>query len=335
MAKVNIDAVRKELEKATGVTRNSGEGEKEYLMRIMRKVAALDDKEWKALSEESQDWYNDAAEAVNAKKELPTLGDSEPEKEPETRSRRRATDDDGDEKPKGRSRAAAEEDDAPADPKVGDTVTIKTEDGETFKGEVLEISERSIVIDDDGEEEVIKRKNVKSIKVSGAKAEAAKDEPPAEPKVGDTVDVTMDDGEVYTGELIEAGERSIVVDVKGEEEVLKRKSVKSIKVAASKAKADDKPKEDEKPAGRSRRGAAKDDDGDKAPRTRARRGDGEESDVSKAWKLIAENLDDDFAAVTKKVAKAGLDVKENTLNIKYNDVHKHYDLFKELGYIKR
>lgn len=329
MAKVNIDDVRKELEKATGVTRASGQAEKDYLLLVMRKVAALDDKEWKALSEPAQDWYNDAAEAVNDKKDPPTLGDSEPATEP--RSRRRTNDDTHDVS-RTETRRREAEPEGPADPKVGDEVVVKTEDGDTFKGKVLEIGERSIVIDDDGEEEVIKRKSVKSIKVVGGSS--AKDEPAAEPKVGDTVDVTMEDGEVFTGELLEAGERSVVVEVKGEEEVLKRAKIKSIKVAGGKSAPKDEPKEEK--TTRTRRGASDGDD-DKTPRTRARRGsgDGEESDVAKAWKLIAENLEDDFDAVVKKVAKAGLDVKDNTLNIKFNDVHKHYKLFKELGYIKK
>lgn len=321
MAKEDLSALRKELEKATGVKRAEGEDEQTYLARVMRKVAALDDKEWKGLSEAAQDWYNDAAERSNEKKDLPSLGSDEPAEEaPRARSR---------------SRAADDEPAAPADPKVGDTVTIKTEDGETYKGEVLEITERSITIDDDGEEEVIKRRNVKSIKVTGGKAEAAKDEPAAEPKVGDTVVVVDADGEEFEGELLEATERSIVVEVKGEEEVFKRAKIKSIKVAGGKARSSTKEEPAKEETTSRRRSTAKDDgEGDGEKRTRSRRGADGESDVQKAWKYITENLDDSFEDVAKHVKKQGWDVKENTLNIKFNDVHKHYDQFKALGLIK-
>jgi small nuclear ribonucleoprotein (snRNP)-like protein len=321
MAKANV---RTELEKATGVTKSKDESLQEFYKRIIRKVAKLEDKEWDALSDEAKNWYNDAADQANEKKEITDPPGDEPEQEPESTPRRRAVrdaDDDG-----GASKA---------EPKVGDTVTVTLNDGEKVKGTLTELDEKNIVLDVKGEEEVFRKSKVKNIEVVGGGKPAAKDDDDApkakDPKVGDTVELTTTDGEIHKGELIELDEKNVVLEIKGEEEPFRRSKVKSM-VATSASKGKAKDDDDDKPA---RRGSSKGKDDDEKPRTRATRGEGGESDVTKAWKLMANNLDWTFDQAVKGVAKADLEVKENTLKIKYDDVHKHVALFKELGLIKK
>lgn len=317
--------IRKELETATGVERSKSEDEQEYLKRIVRKVSKLDEKEWDGLSKAAQDWFNDAAECMNDRKDLPSIGGDE------------------DDKPAPRRRVARDEAEAPevAEPKVGDTVVVTMNDGEKFQGELTEIDEKNVVIDCDGEEEIMRRAKIKDIRVKKAaasgKAKDEDDKPKArEPKVGDQVEVTKADGEIVTGELLELDEKNVVVQVGKEEEIMRRAKVESIKVVEGKAKPATK-EEDEKPATRRRASAGADEGGD-AKRTRASRGaDGGESDVSKAWKVMAEMMPDSpkFEDCAKSVKKAGLDVKDNTLELKFRDLSKAYAYFKELGFIKR
>jgi ribosome maturation factor RimP len=332
----DLKAIKKEILRATGITLEPGEKEQAFLARIVRAVVKLPDAKWEALSVEAQDWQNEAIDRLNDKKKpaLIGFGDFDDAEPPE------------DEAPARRSRRSAEPDpepEGPKDPEVGDTVTI-TVNGEKIKGEVVEIDAKNIVLDVDGEEEPFRRAKVAAIKVHGA-AKPADDEPPApkDPVVGDMVEVTLNDGEILKGELIEIDEKNIVLEIDGEEEPYRRSKVKSIKVAPAKAAARGRAskdegvpikEEDEERAAnsRSRRGAAKDEK--PAGRTRASAGEDGESDVKKAWKLMSEHMDDTFEQAQKRVAKAGLTVKEGTLNIRYKDLQHAYDRFKELGLIK-
>ena len=323
MAK-DLNAIRKELEAATGVERSKSEDEQEYLKRLVRKVAALKDKEWDELSGDAQAWYNDAAKAMNDKEELESLTPAKSAK------------DDDEDKPAPRRRAAVEDEaEAPADPEVGNKVLIVLNDGEKVSGTITEIDEKNVVVDVDGEEVVYRKSKVKSITVKGAAKKADKDDEPAapvEPKVGDTVEVTNADGEIFKGELLELDEKNIVIEVKGEEEVFRRAKVKSFSKAAGKASA--KADDDEKPATRKGKG---DETEDKPARTRASaKSAGGESDVTKAWKLMAEHVPGaTFEEMVKLVAKEGLEVKDNTLRIKFDDITKHHALFKSMGLLKK
>lgn len=73
--------VKKELLKATGLSEKKGEDGQALAKRLIRAVSELEDAAWGALSEEAQSWYNDAADALNAKKTLPTLDEAEAEEE--------------------------------------------------------------------------------------------------------------------------------------------------------------------------------------------------------------------------------------------------------------
>ena len=321
MAK-DLNAIRKELEAATGVERSKSEDEQEYLKRIVRKVSALNNKEWDKLTEEAQAWFNDAAKAMNDKDPIDTLSAAKDE----------------DDTPAPRRRASvADEAETPADPEVGAKVIVTLNSGESASGTITEIDEKNIVLDIAGEEEVFRRSKVKSITIKSAagKAKGDADDKPAEPKVGDTVEVTNAEGEIFKGELIELDEKNVVVEIKGEEEVFRRAKLKKF-VVAGKAKAKDDDADDDKPARTRRSRGDKDEGDDKPARTRAGKSASGESDVTKAWKLMAEHTPDaTFEQMTKLVSKEGLEVKDNTLRIKFDDLQKHHALFKSMGLLKK
>ena len=59
------------------------EDEQKYLKRLTKAIAKLGDDDFEELSEEAQDWYNDAADAVNDDDEIPAFDEEEEEEEEE------------------------------------------------------------------------------------------------------------------------------------------------------------------------------------------------------------------------------------------------------------
>jgi len=79
-----MSKIEKELLAATELKAKRGEDRQDLLGRIMKEVAELDDAAWDDLSQEAQDWFNDAADAKNAKaKTIPDFPDAEGDDEPE------------------------------------------------------------------------------------------------------------------------------------------------------------------------------------------------------------------------------------------------------------
>lgn len=182
MAKVNVNA---EILKAADVQPKRNEDRQVFLQRVVRAVADLDDKAWEGLSSDAQDWYNEAADQMNAKKTITEMPGFEDEAKEETKkeeaapARRRGAE------PKEEAKAKEPEPEL-ADPKVGDTVKLKTKRGEEFEGKVTEIDEDEIVLDVDGEDEAFRRSKVESISiVGGKKAEKPKAEPKEDAKKED------------------------------------------------------------------------------------------------------------------------------------------------------
>ena len=77
--------IETELLEATGLRAKKSEDREDFLKRMTKAVASktFPEEKWDDLSEEAQNWANDAAEALQAKKEIPDFPDAEPEDEAE------------------------------------------------------------------------------------------------------------------------------------------------------------------------------------------------------------------------------------------------------------
>jgi len=325
-----MSAIKKELMEATGVAQKRGQDEQEYLKALVKGVSDLDDKGWNGLSVLAQDWFNEAADAVNAKKEVASFPDAEKEevKEEEATPRRRAA-------------SKEESDDKPAqkDPKVGDDVVITTKRGKTVEGKVTEIDDDQIVVAVGDNELEIVRKNIETIVVAFFNEEkkttrrrAAEEEPeePAfdEPKVGDQVTAVTAKDKTYSGEIIEIEDDLIVVKVGDEELELTPSKLKKLTIHPAETKT-------------SRRKAA-DDEGDAKPRGRAEakeepaakgskigvKSNGGVSVTQRMRELICADLGADKDAIMKIINKEGLKYREATMDVVFADTHKVVTLLK-------
>jgi small nuclear ribonucleoprotein (snRNP)-like protein len=168
-------SVYEELLEATKVKKDKDASEQEHLGKICREVANLSDKDWEGLSSEAQNWYNDAADAMNERKDIATPeGFEVPVEEPAPTTRRRAS-------------VAEEEPTADYEPKVGDKVKIVTSRDKEVSGKVVEVDDKILVIDDGAEEVEYNRERLKSVDLaeepsSGRRRAAAEEEPEKEDK---------------------------------------------------------------------------------------------------------------------------------------------------------
>lgn len=316
--------IQKELAEAADINPKRGEDHQEYLARLVKGVAALSDKEWDGLSQKAQDWYNDAADAKNAKaKTLPDFPDAEKAEE---------------EAPKSSRRGAAKEEEAPAKPKVGVVAKITTKRGKSSTGTIVEIDDDVVVIKHgDGSEEEFDRSRVESIEVAGGGAKAdADDGEDADPiKVGVEVTVVTKRGKEVTGKIVEIDDEVVVLDVDGEDEEFDRSRVEAIKpVKAAKPAAKGKAKDAaEEEAPKTRRGAAKGDDaGDEKPK-RSSNAAGV-SVGTRIKELIADDLEATEAEIGKILTKEGIEFRENTLSLQFKDCHKFVDILKAKKMLK-
>lgn len=136
--------VYEELVAATSIEREEGEEKNDFLERLLEGVSALDDDEWKALSQETQEWYNAAAEAYRRDRDLPTLpgmeGDEEggeeaakPEPEKKTTRRRAAPKKEVEQEEGGEEAAAAAAEPEPKKTTRKRSAPKKAEGGEEAK----------------------------------------------------------------------------------------------------------------------------------------------------------------------------------------------------------
>lgn len=320
-----MSKIQKELATATDLSTKRGEDRQEYLARLMKAVSELGDKDWDGLSKEAQDWFNDAADAKNAKaKSLPDFPDAAPADEPEEK-----------EAPKTRRGAAKEE---PAKPKVGVVAKVTTKRGKSSTGTIVELDDEVVVLKmGDGTEEEFDRSRVESIElaseVKGGKA-AKEDEPEDDPiKVGANVTVTTKRGKEVTGKIVELDDEVIVLDVDGKDEEFARdrvESIKPVKAAKGKPAADDGEDED-KP--KTRRGAAKDDAGEDDKPKRSSNAAGV-SVGTRIKELIADDLSATEEQIGKQLKKEGIEFRENTLKLQFTDCHKFLDILKKKKIVK-
>ncbi len=326
-----MSKIQKELIEATGVEKKRSEDNDAFLKRLVSKTSDLDDKAWNGLSTEAQDWFNSAADAINAKQAIPEFPDEEKEEE---------------EKPATRRRSAKEEpaETKAADPgaKVGDSVKITTKRGKEVSGKVVEIDDEMVVVEVDGEEVEHQRSRIESIVIVGGTAAkssrrkpAEEDEPEApkvaEPQVGDQITAVTKKGKEYSGKVIEIEDGCIVIASGDDELELDPDKLESLTIASAKSSRR-KPAEEDEPKTSSRR-SAKEEPEAKAKKTTAK-DNGGVSATGRMRELIVEDVSASIEDIDKAMKKEGLVYKDNTLALVYADAHKIIKLLREAKKLK-
>ena len=308
-----MSKIQSEISKATGV-KATGADRQIILAALMAGVSSLSDEGWEGLTQESQDWFNSAADAKNAKKKtLPDFPDLEAEEEKE------------ESKTSSRRSSKAE---APAAVKVGDMVTVTTKRGKVVTGKMVERDDEVIVLDIDGKDEEFDVSRVESVvaAAAAAKEEAVADEP-AEPEIEPGVNVTLTTkrGKVVTGKIVEMDDEVIVLDVDGKEEEFNRDRVETVKPVGGKVK--------EEAKATSRRGASDQSLAKDERFTRAINKEGV-SIGTRIKELVADDMEATQADIAKMLKKEGIEFKDNTLNLNYVDAHKFVAILKAKKMLK-
>lgn len=339
-----MSKIQQELAAATEVKQKRGQDDQEYMKALVKGTSDLDDAAWNKLSTEAQDWFNEAADAVNAKKSIPTFPDAakeEPKEEAPARRRSAPKEEPKEEakdEPKGKK---------VADPKVGDMVTIVTKRNKTITGEVIEIDKEVIVVNSDGEELEVAHDRIESITVElppeekkSSRRKAADNEPEvpavAEPKVGDSISAVTARDKEYSGEVIEVEDDLIVIkDADGEELELTPSKLKSLVIKAAEVKqgrrkAADDDADEPKARGKKEDAPAA---GDKPKRTSAK-DNGGVSATGRMRELILDDMDAKIDDIAKQLKKENIQYRDNTLNLVFADVHKLLAIMKAKKIIK-
>ena len=220
---------------------------------------------------------------------------------------------------------------------VGDIVTITTKRNAVVTGTVVEITEDVVVLAVEGKEAEYDRGRVASIVVDSCDPEdsgnddAGNDDAP--PVVGDYIKAVTKRNKDVEGKVVEIEDNILIVDADGTDVEVDMDTAKSLEIV-----------KDEKPAGRSRRGAAE----PEAP-TRGKREPAPATEEKKKTtkadnggisvglrmrQVICENPDAKVEAINKLLEKEGLSFKEATLKIVYKDVQVVFDLLKKLKHWK-
>jgi len=315
--------IQTELSEATGVSIKRGQDRQAFIIALMVAVSELSDKAWDGLSAAAQDWYNEAADAKNAKKkEMPDFPDLEEEKEEAAPRRRKAAE--------AEDEPAKEEKKAERAAKVGDVVTVKTTRGKVTTGKVVEIDSKGLVLDVEGEEIEYSRDRIELITLAGADETDDEDGAP-DFKEGDEVTLTNARGKVVTGKLVELTDEIVVIDDGKEEHEFTRDRVKSIVPVGGKKAA--KAEAEDEPAKAGRRKSAKDEEPAKEEKTKRSSNSGV-SVGTRIMELIAEDLEITEAEIGKALKKEGLEFKENTLSLNFTSASKFLEILKAAKRIK-
>lgn len=218
-------SIKQQIEAASKLKQNRGEEDQDYLKRVVGVLAEVSDAVWKGLSNESQQWFNDAVDAMGENKEIKTF----PEDTPVATEKAL------------RSRAAKKEEvDAPApegESVVGAEVIVTTARGKEIRGTIEEIDEESMLVKDaEGEEHEFDRSRVKSVVFVNQQPEVGAD---AEPQVGDMVSLTTKRNITVTGEVVELDDDVVVLKIGDEEVEYSRSRVASIVVEGGTAATDE------------------------------------------------------------------------------------------------
>ncbi len=305
-----MSKIMKDIAEVCDLQQKRGEEDKDFAARLVRAVTDLSDADWKKLSPESQSWFNDAADAVNAKQPLPDFPDAEARAETGRRSV---------------SRRDAEE--APKDPEVGDAVKIVTKRGKELEGEITEMDDELVVLN--GDEEVA-RDRIESITVTKAAGGAAASsdktkEAPAieEPKVGDEIEAVTKRGKTKAGEVVEVSDGLVIIkDKDGDEDELEVEKLETLKITKA-AKA------------ASTRGAAKAETPDPAEKKRTTKADnGGVSATMRIRQLVVEDFEATEESIAKQLEKEKITCNKNTLALVYADTNKVINLLKDAKRLK-
>lgn len=335
-----MSKIQQLLAKATETDPKRGESitDPAYLKRLALAVGELPDKDWDALPEECQDWVNEAADAINAKKDVPVLPDAEKEpvkEEAPARSRRRSA-----EAEEPAKEAAA----TPYKAAKGDKVKVVTKRGKEYEGTIVDPDDKGELVLDDGKEELgLDLERIESVTPlnppaeepkNGRRRKAAEDDEPAgpvEPEVTDTVELVTARDKTYLGNVIElSGDEIVIKTAAGEELEFDRAKLKSVVVKVKNAgvhaqlgrhrRSGEKDAKKDEPEGKARK-TTKEDNGGVSVTTRAR-------------ELMCDDLAADKEAIMKLLKKEGLDFKENTINLIYADVQKLVKMLRERKLMK-
>lgn len=340
-----MSKVKNELSEATEMTQRRGESEEDFKLRILKAVSNLPEEGWEGLSKKSQDWYNDAADAIDAKAAIPAFPDEEVEKKEEKTSRRSS---EGSKKKEEPEEKEAKPDEEEFSPKVGDNVVVITKRGKEIKGEIVEIDGDVIVLKtEDGEEETprsrIDKISLQEEKKKSGKKDSVKEEQKIEADEGRTIvegdelNIKTKRGKEYSGKVVEVTEELIVLkDKDGKEvEVMKSsiepgglkhvkyntttdKTTKSTSASKEKEQEVNKDRKEESKTGRK---ITRDDNGGISVTVRMR-------------ELILDDIKDSVDSIKKKLEKEGFQFRENTLSLVYSDVHKLLKLMQERKMMK-
>lgn len=286
---------------------------------IVKAVNKLTDKEWDSLKPESQDWFNNAADATKAKKSIAEFADYQAE-EPETRSRRRSSSDDAG-STKGETMAVEKL-------KEGDRVELTTKRGKKFVGEIVEQNKRKEFVaikGRDGEDEVDWNK-VESVEVFHGNAGVQEDPGPAE---GDEVEFTTTRGKKVRGIVTELTAETIVLDkvddydisrIDGDIKIIKKGgSGGSDSGSGRRSSSDD--------SGSSRRGS--DDSGSSGS------SGGKVSVGGRIRELLAEDPTRNKEDIDKVLKREKVEYREASLNVIFRDSMNLIKLLRDAGHMKK
>lgn len=303
-----------------------GEDRQDFLARVIKTINGLKDKDYDALPEEVLDWYEAAADVIDANKKnkkndnIPDFPDLEAEEEDPGRRRRRGSDDE-----KG-TKATSD----PSAIKLKTEVTVTKKNGRQVTGKLVEREKDCIVLEVDGKDKEIDLDDIETIAQVNDKGAASADEPTTrEPAKGDKVKLTNKRGKEFTGTITSITDDEIVLDTEDGEEDFSRDRVENIVIlGAAKAEAATtrrraEPEADKEPAKDEKAGRA------------STKANGGVSIGQRIKELIAANIAASKEDIKKLLDKEGLDYRPNTLDLGYSEAHKLIDALKASGVLKK
>lgn len=307
-----MSKIEAEVKAATGREPKRGETRQEYLDRLVDGIDTLKEKDFDKLSEDAVKWFNDGADAIEAKADIPEFPDLVKDEPAASTSRRRRG---GDEPAK-----------EAKEPTKGDEVKIITKRGKEAVGTITEIDDEVICLDTGGKaDEEFARDRIESIDILSSSAAA--DDEPADPfKLGTEVKAVTKRGKEYTGEIVEIDAKLLVIKTKDGEEELDRDRLESVTIVGG--------SKSEPETGRRRRAGEdeKDTTKDKEPRSASGAGARIRELIVEGYKKAgkAPSVDD----LNKVLTKEKLEFKEATLKLVHSQFTSTVDLLDAAGLMK-
>jgi small nuclear ribonucleoprotein (snRNP)-like protein len=207
-------SIKKTIEAAVKLTKKRGEDGQDYLKRVCVAIGELSDDDWKALGQKAQEWFNDAADAIEKNTDIADMPDEE-EKAPASR--------------RGAKKAEKEEEPAPtAEDVIGARVRVTNNRDKVVEGEIIECDEEvMIVVDAEGEEHEFNRARCKNVEFLDGEPVTEEDR---DPQVDDEVEVVTKRDKTITGKVVEIDGDMLVIDDGKEEIETSIATAKSIKI---------------------------------------------------------------------------------------------------------